>query len=113
MVSETKGHIGASSSESVVSTACRVAWAANVSLGGASGSVRQKRLRLRRTYQFETSSTNDATAWAASRGSYEASAAVAVDTVPESRDRIQRSSSPRSAGAGMTGSDGSKPFSDA
>jgi len=69
MVSETKGHIGASSNDSVVNTVCSVACAASVSPAGASGSVRQNRRRLRRTYQLDRSSTRSASAVAAARGS--------------------------------------------
>ncbi len=69
MVSDTNGHIGASNSANVVRTSCSVACAARVSPAGASGSVRQKRRRLRRTYQFDTSSTRSATAVAAANGS--------------------------------------------
>ena len=48
---------------------CSVACAARVSPAGASGSVRQKRRRLRRTYQLERSSTRSARAVAAASGS--------------------------------------------
>ena len=60
MASAMKGQSGASRSDSVVRTSCNVAWAARVSPAGASGSVRQKRRRLRRTYQLERSSTRAA-----------------------------------------------------
>ena len=53
----------------MTSTSCSVAWAASESPGGASGSVRQNRRRLRRTYQLERSSTRRPTAVAASSGS--------------------------------------------
>ena len=69
MVSATNGQNGASSSDTVVSTVCSVACAANVSPGGALGSVRQKRRRLRRTYQLERSSTRPPSAVAAASGS--------------------------------------------
>ena len=69
MVSDTNGHIGASNSASVVRTSCSVACAARVSPAGASGSVRQKRRRLRRTYQLDRSSTRSANAVAAASGS--------------------------------------------
>src|SRR6185312_12638226 len=108
-----KGHIGANNNDKVVRTVCRVAWAASVSPGGASGSVRQKRRRLRRTYQLERSSTREPRAEAASSGSYSRSASVIRAVVLARRDRIQRSSGPRSAAAGIAASAGSKSLSDA
>ena len=97
----------------MVKTVCSVACAARVSPAGASGSVRQKRRRLRRTYQLERSSTSPASAVAAARGSYVSSASVTTDVVLASRDRIQRSNGPRSAAAGIAASDTSNSFNDA
>ncbi len=113
MRSATNGHIGASSRATVTSTSCRVAWALEESAGSASGSVRQKRRRLRRTYQLEMSSTSSAMAVAAGNGSYPSRDSVAVSTVAARRESIHRSSNERSAGTGMAGSAGSNPFSEA
>ncbi len=67
--SARNGHSGASRRATVTSASWRVAWAPSESAGSASGSVRQNRRRLRRTYQLEMSSTSSAMAVAAGNGS--------------------------------------------
>ena len=56
------------SKEMVTRASCRVAWADRESAGPMEGSVRQKRRRLARTYQFDKSSTIEPMALAAGSG---------------------------------------------
>ena len=67
---------------------------------GRMGSVRQKRRRDLRTYQFERSSTSRPIAEAAGSGSYPSSDAVACAVVASSLERIQRSSTGAVGGPG-------------
>jgi hypothetical protein len=59
----------------------------------AAGSPSQKRGRERRTYQFESSSTNAAIAWPARVASYSSIRSRTSATVALSREIAQRSSS--------------------
>ena len=81
---------GASSRVTVARHSYSVCSAACVS---AESSDFQKRRRLRRTYQFESCSTNSSMGRAASAGSYASSASVTRRTVRCSSERTQRSSS--------------------
>ena len=63
------------------------------SVPNAAGSPSQKRRRERRTYQFDSSSTNAAIAWPARVASYSSIRSPTSATVAASREIAQRSSS--------------------
>src|SRR5690606_26599003 len=94
---------GASSRVTVARHSYSVARAARWS---ASSSDFQKRRRLRRTYQFDSSSTSCSMGRAASEGSKPSRPAVTRRTASCSSERIQRSISVRCASS--TGAAGSK-----
>ena len=88
--SARNGAIGASSRATTTSASCSVANAARVS---ASSVFPQNRSRLRRTYQFDRSSTTKSPIARAARVSSYASRSRPTDATSRcSRDRIQRSS---------------------
>ena len=110
--SARNGQRGASRTATRSSTSRSVACADSVSMRGASGSVRQKRRRDRRTYQLEhvVDQRCDGRRCGQRARSRPAPRSPHASS-PSSLDSTQRSSSGRASGSGIAGSSGSKPLS--